>query len=192
MDCSLPGSSVYGILQARILAWLAMAFSRGSSWLRDQQTLWSCLVRWLDVVAPVNFQWPQTDTRGSKRLWKRNKEPSLIGKFATQARRSCIHQKCFQRSPESLVRLTIKGLPLNEASPLKQSGIWCMNKRRIPTKRNYKKKKNQILELQNAIKWTKIFLEGFNSTLDQTEERISKLKESHLKLFRVRGTTTKK
>ena len=55
-----------------------------------------------------------------------------------------------------------------------------------------KKKKNQILELQNAIKWTKIFLEGFNSTLDQTEERISKLKEGHLKLFSVRGTTTKK
>lgn len=38
----------------------------------------------------------------------------------------------------------------------------------------------------------KSFLEGFNSTLDQTEERISKLKEGHLKLFRVRGSTTKK
>ena len=31
MDCSLPGSSVYGILQARILEWVAMPFSRGSS-----------------------------------------------------------------------------------------------------------------------------------------------------------------
>ena len=31
MDCSLPGSSVYGILQARILAWVAISFSRGSS-----------------------------------------------------------------------------------------------------------------------------------------------------------------
>ena len=35
-DCSLPGSSVHGILQARILEWLAMPFPRGSFWLRDR------------------------------------------------------------------------------------------------------------------------------------------------------------
>ena len=31
MDCSLPGSSVHGVLQARILEWVAVSFSRGSS-----------------------------------------------------------------------------------------------------------------------------------------------------------------
>ena len=31
MDCSPPGSSVYGILQARVLEWVAIPFSRGSS-----------------------------------------------------------------------------------------------------------------------------------------------------------------
>ena len=31
MDCSPPGSSVHGILQARILEWVAMPFSSGSS-----------------------------------------------------------------------------------------------------------------------------------------------------------------
>ena len=35
MDCSPPGSSVHGILQARILEWVAMPFSRGSSRPRD-------------------------------------------------------------------------------------------------------------------------------------------------------------
>ena len=35
MDCSSPGSSVRGILQARILEWVAISFSRGSSWPRD-------------------------------------------------------------------------------------------------------------------------------------------------------------
>ena len=30
MDCSPPGSSVHGILQARILEWVAMSFPRGS------------------------------------------------------------------------------------------------------------------------------------------------------------------
>ena len=35
MDCSLPGSSVHEILQARTLEWVAMLFSRGSSRPRD-------------------------------------------------------------------------------------------------------------------------------------------------------------
>ena len=36
MDCSPPGSSVPGILQARILEWVAISSSRGSSQPRDQ------------------------------------------------------------------------------------------------------------------------------------------------------------
>ena len=36
MDCSPPGSSVHGILQARILKWVSMPSSRGSSQSRDQ------------------------------------------------------------------------------------------------------------------------------------------------------------
>ena len=41
MDCSLPGSSVHQILQARIVEWAAISFSRGSSWFRDQTRI-SC------------------------------------------------------------------------------------------------------------------------------------------------------
>ena len=36
VDCSLSGSSVHGILQARILEWVAISFSRGSSQPRDR------------------------------------------------------------------------------------------------------------------------------------------------------------
>ena len=35
MDCSIPGSSVHGIFQAKVLEWVAISFSRGSSWPRD-------------------------------------------------------------------------------------------------------------------------------------------------------------
>ena len=42
MDCSPPGSSVHGILQARILEWVAISFSRGSSQPRDQTQV-SCI-----------------------------------------------------------------------------------------------------------------------------------------------------
>ena len=36
MDYNLPGSSVHGIFQARVLEWGAISISRGSSWPRDQ------------------------------------------------------------------------------------------------------------------------------------------------------------
>ena len=43
MDCSPPGSSVQEISQARILEWVAISFSRGSSWPRDWTQV-SCIV----------------------------------------------------------------------------------------------------------------------------------------------------
>ena len=36
VDYSVPASSIHGIFQARILEWVAISFSRGSSWPRDQ------------------------------------------------------------------------------------------------------------------------------------------------------------
>ena len=42
MDCSPPGSSVHGILQARILEWVAFPFSKGFSQSRDQTQV-SCI-----------------------------------------------------------------------------------------------------------------------------------------------------
>ena len=42
VDCSLPGSSVHGILQASILEWVAISLSRGSSWPRDRSWV-SCI-----------------------------------------------------------------------------------------------------------------------------------------------------
>ena len=46
MDCSPPGSSVYGISQARMLEWVVIPFSRGSSWPKDQTCI-SCIDKWI-------------------------------------------------------------------------------------------------------------------------------------------------
>ena len=46
LDCNLPGSSVHGILQARILERVAISFCKGSSQLRDQTHI-SCIGRWI-------------------------------------------------------------------------------------------------------------------------------------------------
>ena len=49
MDCSLPGSSIHWILQAGILECIAISFSRGSFWPRDQTRVScvSCICRWV-------------------------------------------------------------------------------------------------------------------------------------------------
>ena len=49
-DCSLPGSSVHGISQAKVLEWLAIAFSRGFFQPRDQTHI-SCIGKW------ILYQW---------------------------------------------------------------------------------------------------------------------------------------
>ena len=61
MDCNLPGSSVHGISQARILEWVTILFSRGSSWPRDQ--IWVSCIRggyffniWATWEAPQIFK----------------------------------------------------------------------------------------------------------------------------------------
>ena len=46
IDCSPPGSSVYGIFQARIVEWVAMSSSKGSSWPKDPRLLmFTCIGR---------------------------------------------------------------------------------------------------------------------------------------------------
>ena len=53
MDYSLPGSSIHGILQARMLEWVAMSSSRGSSWPRD----WTCSFLYRQVSSsPLSHQ----------------------------------------------------------------------------------------------------------------------------------------
>ena len=49
VDCSLPGSSVHEIFQARILKWVAMSPSRRSSWPRDRThvSCVSCIGKWV-------------------------------------------------------------------------------------------------------------------------------------------------
>ena len=54
MDYSTPGSSVHGILQARILEWVAVSSSRGSSQPRDQ-TCVSCIVGRFFTTEPSSW-----------------------------------------------------------------------------------------------------------------------------------------
>ena len=71
MGCSLPGSSIHGILQARILEQVAISFSRGSSWPRNRTQV-SCitgsykgspLLEWAVVPLPRGLPNPGIEPR---------------------------------------------------------------------------------------------------------------------------------
>ena len=72
VGCSPPGSSVHGILQARILERVAMPSSRGSSPPRDQ-TWVSCLTRFSSCQLYLN-KWRESGGGGEKRMTKNWRE----------------------------------------------------------------------------------------------------------------------
>ena len=60
MDCSLPGSSSHGILQARILEWVAMPFSRASFQPRDGSCIFPVCWKWKSLSRVWLFATPWT------------------------------------------------------------------------------------------------------------------------------------
>ena len=56
MNCSLPGSSTHRIFQARVLEWVAISLSKGSSWPRDQTRVSHIIGRCFTVWATREAQ----------------------------------------------------------------------------------------------------------------------------------------
>ena len=88
MDCSPPGSFVHGILQAGILEWVAIPFSRGSSWPRDQ-TWVSCFAdRFFTVWATT---WEALKSNNKMLLKKKKKTISYPQENCRQKNRKSQH-----------------------------------------------------------------------------------------------------
>ena len=76
MDCSPPGSSVHGILQAKILEWVAIFFSRGSSQRRDRirvswigRQILYCQATWEALMKPgVLHPWGRRESDMTEQL----------------------------------------------------------------------------------------------------------------------------
>ena len=86
VDCSPPGSSVHGILHARILEWVAIPFSRRFSWSRDQ-TWVSCIVDRFFTTEKTNSKRSESEIKETipftiklKRINIPSHNPTLGGK----------------------------------------------------------------------------------------------------------------
>ena len=98
MDCSLPGSSVYGFSQARILEWVAISFSRGSSQPRDQ-TLFSCLAGRVFTTEPPGKPPLFVYTHGIRTRSSYRTLPASGGQFLRGIPSRSPPQRTFDRSP---------------------------------------------------------------------------------------------
>ena len=73
MVYSLPGSSVHEILQARILEWVAISFSKGSSWPRDPThiscTGWQILYHYNKHIYLNKSEWGGVESQKQTVKW---------------------------------------------------------------------------------------------------------------------------
>ena len=89
MDCSPPRSSVHGILQTRILEWVAIPFSRGFSWPRDRTQVSSIAGRFFTIWA----------SRETNLLPPCSKAHYLLSEFQEEPSTHCCFHLCL--SPAS-------------------------------------------------------------------------------------------
>ena len=111
IDCSLPGSSVHGILQARVLEWVAISFSRGSSRPRDRSR-----VSW--IVGRRFTIWATREAYGYESWTIKNVEHQRIDAFELWCWRRLLRVPwTTKRSNESILKeispeYSLKGLML--------------------------------------------------------------------------------
>ena len=150
MDCSLPGCSVHGILQARIQEWVAIPFSRRSSWPRDGTwvsciagrffTVWAtreaffsygethkCLVLLLTAIQDsTSFQSPwhiQTFCFIPKSCVSSNLSPEHLLFFSRLYQRSqcCLQSALLQMLPDLPSSVLTDSMELSVISPFSDS-----------------------------------------------------------------------
>ena len=100
-DCSPPGSSVRGISQVKILEWVVIPFSRGSSWSRDWSHV-SCIGR------QVLYHWSTREAQSTQEniLITRRNHQSPILKISMKIEAS----KLIFRPKRRILNLQSKGI----------------------------------------------------------------------------------
>ena len=81
MDCRPPGSSVHGMVQARILEWVAISFCKGSSQLRDQTQV-SCIAGWFFYHWTTKEVWCQHCSLGKTYARARGRDSESLQSWA--------------------------------------------------------------------------------------------------------------
>ena len=125
MDCNPPGSSVHGILQARILEWVAMPSPRGSS--RPKDPTWVsyvfCIGRWV-LYHPHHLGSPLVSPEASQLFWGAGMRGRCWG---GGPRWRCVWGWGRSQAPRSaLSTCWAHGTPPCPSFPLQKTWLWIL------------------------------------------------------------------
>ena len=96
MDYILPGSSIHGIFQARVLEWVAISLSRGSSQPRDRTRV-SCIIHRQTVFTV----WATTDLTKKTDFWANSPGDKKELGHTGEGRKASVSLKEAERSDSS-------------------------------------------------------------------------------------------
>ena len=122
MDCSPPGSSVHGILQARILEWVTISFCRGSSQRRDHTWI-SCLAGGFFTVWATRAALLIRSSRAGF-LTLQNLMPDDLRWSWCNNKRNKVHNKC-NALESSQKHATPPPTPVCGKIVSHETGPWC-------------------------------------------------------------------
>ena len=128
VDCSPPGSSIHGVLQTRILEWVAVPFSREPSQSRNWTQVSHC--RWILYHLSHEGSCIKPHPHVLRGWWEAstimNKSPtrgqSLSSSFKHELSHSCIRMVTWRNQHEHTIR-PAQGLPPRRRSHVKKNGV---------------------------------------------------------------------
>ena len=167
MDCSPPGFSVHGILQARILKWVAMLSSRGSSWPRD----WTC-ISYVSCIGSVQFSSVQSlsHVRLLATPWITARQASLnITNFRSSLRLTSI-ESVMTSSHIILCRPSScpQSLPASESFPMSQLFTWGGQSTGVSASASFPPKKPQVWFPSEWTGWISLQSKGLSRVFSNT------------------------
>ena len=169
MDCSLPGSSLDGILQAKILEWVAMPTSRGTSQLRDWSQIFRTAGRFFTIWATreAHGWWI-----GSVQFSRSVVSDSLRPHESQHARPPCpsptpgVHsdsrpssQWCHLAISSSVIPFSScpQSLPASESFPMSQLFTWGGQSTGVSALASFLPKNNQVWSPLEWTGWISLF-----------------------------------
>ena len=132
MDCSLPGSSVHGIFQARVLEWIAISFSKGES---ESLSVVSDSLQPHGLYSPWNSPGQNTGV-GSLSLLRGSSQPRdwtqvshIAGTFFTSWATREDHLLCksyINREQWLIIRASLVTLMVKHMTAMQETQVWCL------------------------------------------------------------------
>ena len=178
MDCSPPNSSVHGISQSRILEWVAILFSRRSSWPKDWTQVAFIAGRFFTIWAPreilqfSSVQFSRSVVSNSLRPHEsqhaRPPCPSPTPGVHSDSRPS--RQWCHLAMSSSIVPFSScpQSLPASESFPMSQLFSWGSQSTGVSALASFLPKKSQGWFLSEWTGWISLQSKGLSRVFSNT------------------------